>query len=266
MWNNISCSLETDLEIFLSLGFISYSVSSIAYLFLLIVYFIGIRNKTNKSFLLLILVTLVWSAILTLSQVGPSLSFKLITVAEFLRYFIWFHILHRAAGYFIDRPTKYQFTNPLSPISVGILFLVSLVFLGLNDELVSLLGLQTPTIIQIAWMLGFSVLGLLLVEQVIRNTSEADRYSIKLLCISAAAIFVYDFFVFSNALLLQRIDYDFWSARGIVNVVAIPTLLLAAVRNPRMAPDIHISRKFVLHSTTLFATGFYLLLMAIAGY
>ena len=57
-----------------------------------------------------------------------------------------------------------------------------------------------------------------MVEQVIRNAVEADRYSIKLLCISAAAIFGYDFFVFSNALLVQRIDYDFWSARGIVSM------------------------------------------------
>ena len=254
------------MELFLSLGFVSFLASGIAYLFLLVIYFIGIRKQTNKSLLLLIVVTLAWSATLTLSQVGPSLSFKLITIAEFLRYFVWFHILQRAAGYFIEGPTKYQISNPLSPINVGILFLVALVFLGLNDELVSFFKIEVPTIILISWMLGFSVLGLLLIEQVLRNTAEADRYSIKLLCISAAAIFVYDFFVFSNALLLQRIDYDFWSARGIVNVIAIPTLLLAAVRNPRMAPDIHISRKFVLHSTTLFATGLYLLVMALAGY
>jgi putative PEP-CTERM system histidine kinase len=254
------------LEIYLSLGFISYLASGVAYLFLLIVYFFSKRNKTNKSFLLLIFVVLLWSVILTLSQVGPSLPFKLVTAVEFLRYFFWFHILHRAAGYFIDRPSKYQFTNILSPISVGILFLISLVFLGFNDQLVAFLGLRTPTIMQFGWMLGFSILGLLLVEQVIRNVAETDRHSIKLLCISAAALFGFDFFVFSNALLLQQIDYDFWSARGVVNVLVIPTLLLAAVRNPRMAPDIHISRKFVLHSTTLIAAGIYLLLMAIAGY
>ena len=254
------------MEIFLTLGFISYVASGVAYLFLLIVYFIGIRNRTNKAFLVLIIATLVWSATLTLSQVGPSLSFKLITVTEFLRYFAWLHLLHHAAGYYIDRSTKFQITNPLSPVSVGVLFLLSLLILGLNDELVSFFELRTPTIIQFGWMLGFSVLGLLLVEQVLRNTVEVDRNSINFLCISAAAIFVFDFFVFSNALLLQRIDYDFWSARGIINVLAIPTLLLAAVRNPRMAPDIHISRKFVLHSTTLFATGFYLLLMAVTGF
>jgi putative PEP-CTERM system histidine kinase len=201
-----------------------------------------------------------------MSQIGSSLSFKLITAIEYLRYVAWFHVLHFAAGYYVDRTTRYQLANPLSPLSIGILLSISLVILGFNDELVSFFGLQAPTIIPFGWMLGFSVLGLLLVEQVLRNTAEIDRNGVKLLCISAAAIFVYDFFVFSNALLLHQIDYDFWSARGIVNVLTIPTLLLAAVRNPRMAPDMHISRKFVLHSTTLFATGFYLLLMAFAGY
>jgi len=203
---------------------------------------------------------------LTMSQIGSSLSFKLITLSEFLRYFAWLHVLHLAAGYYIDRTTRYHIANPLSPLNIGILLLLSLVSLGFNDELVSFFGLQTPTIILFGWMLGFSILGLLLTEQVLRNSAEKDRSSMKLLCLSAAIIFAYDFFVFSNAMLLQQIDYDFWSARGIVNILAIPTLVLAAVRNPRMAPDLHISRKFVLHSTTLFSTGFYLLLMAFAGY
>lgn len=254
------------MDIFLSLGFVSYLASGVAYLFLLIVYLIGIRHQTNKAFLILIIATLLWSVTLTMSQIGPSLSFKLVTASEFLRYFTWFNILHLAAGYYIDRRTKYQILNPLSPINIAFILLLSLLTLGFNDELVSFFGLRTPTIIQFGWMLGFSILGLLLAEQVLRNTAEIHRSSIKLLCISAATIFAYDFFVYSNALLLHEIDYDFWSARGIVNILAIPTLILAAVRNPRIAPDLHISRKFVLHSTTLFTTGLYLLLMAFVGY
>ena len=96
-----------DLDIYLSLGFISYIASGIVYLFLLIVYFIGIRNRTNKAFFILIVATLVWSTTLTLSQIGSSLPFKLITITEFLRYFAWLHLLHLAAGYYIDRSTKY---------------------------------------------------------------------------------------------------------------------------------------------------------------
>ena len=135
-----------------------------------------------------------------------------------------------------------------------------------NDFWVSLFEPEFPVIIQVAWMLVFSILGLLLVEQVIRNTPASSRGAIVLLCISAGAIFVYDFFVFSNSLLVQSIDYEFWSARGIVNIVVLPTLVLAAVRNPQMAPDLHISRKFVFHTTTLLAAGAYLLFMSIIGF
>ena len=162
---------------------------------MLIVYLIGIRHQTNKAFLMLIIATLVWSGTLTMSQIGPSLPYKLITVTEFLRYFAWLHVLHFAAGYYIDRTTRYQIANLLSPLSIGILFLLSLLILSFNDELVSFFGLQTPTILQFGLLLGFSILGLLLVEQVLRNTAAIDRNSVKLLCISAAAsscmIFLY---------------------------------------------------------------------------
>jgi putative PEP-CTERM system histidine kinase len=67
-------------------------------------------------------------------------------------------------------------------------------------------------------------------------------------------------------MLVQSIDYEFWSARGIVNIVVLPTLVLAAVRNPKMAPDLHISRKFIFHSTTLIGAGIYLFFMAIVGF
>ncbi|NNE37116.1 MAG: PEP-CTERM system histidine kinase PrsK, partial [Gammaproteobacteria bacterium] len=103
-------------------------------------------------------------------------------------------------------------------------------------------------------------------EQLIRNTASEFRGSIIFLCISAGAIFIYDMFVFSNALLTRVIDYEFWGARGIVNILIVPTLVIAAARNPGLAPHIHVSRQFVFHSTTLFGVGVYLVLMSIAGY
>lgn len=203
---------------------------------------------------------------LTMSQIGSSVAFKLITVTELLRYLAWFYVLHSAAGYYLENPYKYEVSNPTSPLGVCLIFLVSLVTLFANDFLVSFFHLRSPIIIQVGLMLLYSVLGLLLVEQVLRNTPPSNRKSIGLLCISVGSLFVYDFFVFSNAFMVQSIDYEFWSARGIVNILAIPTLLLAAVRNPMLAPNIHISRTFVFHSATLLGVGFYLVVMATAGF
>jgi putative PEP-CTERM system histidine kinase len=115
-------------------------------------------------------------------------------------------------------------------------------------------------------MLFFSILGLILVEQLIRNSEEEQRGKIIFFCISAGAVFSYDFFVFSNAFLVQEINYEYWSARGFINVLIVPTLLISAARNPSLSPEIHISRQFVFHTTTLLGSGIYLILMALAGY
>jgi putative PEP-CTERM system histidine kinase len=201
-----------------------------------------------------------------MSQIGASIAFQMITVAELLRYFTWLYVLHSAAGYYLEKPYKFKLSNLLSPLGIGLIFSIAVVTLIGNDFLISFFHLRNPVIIQIGWMLVFSVLGLLLVEQVVRNANQASRKSVSFLCISAGAIFGYDFFVFSNAFLVQSIDYEFWSTRGIVNILAIPTLLLAAVRNPRLAPEIHVSRTFVFHSTTLLGVGAYLTLMAVVGF
>ena len=191
----------------------------------------------------------------------------MVGVSELLRYFTWFYVLQSAMGVFAaEDANKFNSGNLVSPLNATILVIISLVTLGFNDFLVILLNLENPIAIQIVWMLVFSIFGLILVEQLFRNASGNYRLSINLLCISAGSIFIYDFFVFSNALLVQEIDYEFWSARGIVNVLIVPTLVIAAVRNPELAPNIHISRQFIFHSTTLLATGFYLVVMAGMGY
>jgi putative PEP-CTERM system histidine kinase len=254
------------LEINISLGFISYLASGLLYLFLLAIYFVGSQQeRLSKPFIILLCATLIWSGLLTLSQIGASIAFEMVTIAELMRYFTWFYILHTAAGYYLRANAGFKFSNPLTPINVAGVFVLALITLATNDFWVSTLELRNPISLQIGWLLCFSVLGLLLVEQVIRNTPSTNRGTIVFLCISAGAIFAYDFFVFSNAMLVQSIDYEFWSARGIVNIVVVPTLVLAAVRNPEMAPDLHISRKFVFHSTTLVGAGIYLIFMAVVG-
>lgn len=255
------------MEINLTLGFISYLASGLLYLSLLAIYFVGSqKGRTSKPFVALLLATLVWSGLLTLSQVGASIAFELITIAELMRYFTWFFILHSAAGYYLKENAAFRLSNPLTPRSIGVVFVIALLSLVTTDYWVAQLGLQNPITVQLIWMLLFSILGLLLVEQVIRNTPATERGAIALLCISAAAIFGYDFVVFSNAVLVQAIDYEFWSARGIVNILVIPTLIVAAVRNPSMAPRLHISRKFVFHSTSLLGAGIYLVGIAVIGF
>ncbi len=255
------------MEINLSIGFISYVSSALFSLFLLIIYFIGIqKGQKGKPYLLLVVATLVWSILLIMSQIGASKAFDLIMVAELLRYYTWFYVLQIASGRQFEQWFKFSLSDPLSPVNISILFLIALIVVLFNESLSKIFLINNPIYIQIALMLLLSVLGLLLVEQLYRNTPQAERWTVNFLCISSGAIFCYDFFVYSNAFLMQNLDYEFWSARGLVNAVMMPLVVLAAVRSPQLAPKIHVSRTFIFHSSTLLATGIYLILMSLAGF
>ena len=250
-----------------SIGFISYAISTLLYLVILIISFFSLhKQKQGKLFLLLITATLIWSGTLTLSQMGSSIAFEMVFIAELLRYFTWFYTLQHVSGQYQQKPFKLCINNPLAPIVIILIFVIAVAFLILNDYLNNLLQFQTPNIILIGWLMIFSILGLILVEHLYRNTSSDSHDKISFFAISAGAIFCFDFFVFADALLVQKIDYEYWSARGIVNVLIIPTLILAAVRNPNLAPGLHISREFVFHSATLIGSGLYLIIMSFAGY
>ena len=203
---------------------------------------------------------------LTLSQLGDSIAFEIVVIAELLRYFTWFYVLQQASGLYQGNPFQKGFYSPFSPAGVVIIFIFALLTLLFNQPIIELSNLESPVILEIGWMMALSIMGLVLVEQLYRNTETEYRSSISYLVVSAGAIFSYDFFVFANALLVQSINYEYWSARGFINVLITPTLILAAIRNPKLAPKLHISRKFVFHTTALMGTGIYLVLMAAAGY
>ena len=117
-----------------------------------------------------------------------------------------------------------------------------------------------------AGFLLVSVVGLVLVEQIMRNAHIESRRAVKYLCIGLGVIFTYDFYLYSNALLFQGLDVNAWEARGFVNAMAVPVLAIAIARDPRLSLDIFVSRRMVFHTTALLGTGLYLLAMGIGGY
>ncbi len=111
-----------------------------------------------------------------------------------------------------------------------------------------------------------AILGMAMVEQLFRNTHPDSRWGIKFVCLAIGAMFAYDFFLYSDAMLFHRIDPDIWMARGIVNAIVAPLVMVSAARNPQWSLRVHMSRHVVFHSAALLGAGVYLLLMAAAGY
>jgi len=111
-----------------------------------------------------------------------------------------------------------------------------------------------------------SLVALVLIEQIYRNADQEARWSLKYLCLGLGTIFVYDLFLFADALLGQRPDTGFWAARGYINALVAPLIAVSAARNPGWSLDVYLSRRFVLHTATLAMAGGYLVLMALAAY
>jgi len=119
---------------------------------------------------------------------------------------------------------------------------------------------------QSAGHLLLAVVGLVLLEQIIRNTPPELLRATKYLCLGIGGIFVYDFYLYSDALMFQRIDPALWEARGFVNAIVVPVIGVALARNQQWSPRIFISRRVVFHTSALLASGIYLIAMGIGGY
>ena len=114
--------------------------------------------------------------------------------------------------------------------------------------------------------IALSVFGLVLLEQLFRSLPEDARWNIKPLCLGLAGAFIFDLYLFADALLFNRVDADAWSVRGFIYALVFPLLVMSTMRTRNWTLRIALSRRVVFHSTALMATGAYLLFMAAAGY
>jgi putative PEP-CTERM system histidine kinase len=114
--------------------------------------------------------------------------------------------------------------------------------------------------------LGPPIYGLVLVEQLYRQTDPQLRWNVRPLCLGLAGLYAFDLVMFSDAVLFRALDLNFWSARGFAHALVIPLLGIAAARNNEWRFAVTVSRSILAGSTALFASGSYLLVVAALGF
>ena len=114
--------------------------------------------------------------------------------------------------------------------------------------------------------MALPVMALVLLEQLFRNASEDSRWNIKPLCLGLAGAFLFDVYLYSEAVLFSRVDGDAFSIRGGVQALVVPFLLLSTARHGDWIAQVQISRKAAFHSATLMIAGLYLLFISGVGY
>ncbi|MDP2835269.1 MAG: PEP-CTERM system histidine kinase PrsK [Pseudomonadota bacterium] len=205
--------------------------------------------------------TSVW-ALLAATQAWIGAGRELVALAETVRdlawlWLLWQGIQHLRGAATIDTLGLVGLRRGLFALGAAMLLAQGMALL-VPGRLTSHLAYEIlPTLLAIA--------GMVLVEQYYRNSRLQDRWGIKFLCLALGGLFAYDFYLYSEAMLLAGVAPDTWAARGAVNALLAPLLWVSLRRRPGNWP-MAISHRMAFHSVALVGAGIYLILMAAAGY
>jgi len=243
----------------ISIGTISYAAAALAFLFLSVLLLTTWRGRLQGMLLAVAcLGTAMWAGVAAYLAARPNAGMLASEVLEVLRSAIWLAYLLVLLGY-----TQKE-VGHLRRAAVGLAVFCGVVLVAtLYSGVVSATWLGTFGILG---RLVLALIGIVLVEQLYRNVQPQLRWGIKFLCLGLGGVFAYDFYLYSDALLFQRVNADIWAARGAVNAMVVPLLAVATARNPKWSLDVSVSRGILFRSTAMLGAAVYLLVMAAAGY
>jgi putative PEP-CTERM system histidine kinase len=232
-------------------GLVGYAAACFATLVLAGLLAVALRRQATESGRRLaaaVAVSTVWALILALDSTTLRIPSWLVVALEVARDGAWLYALMGIAAATLPR------------------FLTPVVWTVFGTWVVACIILRPIQVALAGGGIASSVLILLLLEQMYRNSTEAVRQELKFFAIGVGGLFTYDLFMYAQAVLLGGLDPISWLARGYVNVLLVPLLALGARRLPRMDLRVFVSRQVTFYTTTFLAAGIYLLVMAAAGY
>jgi putative PEP-CTERM system histidine kinase len=250
----------------MNVGVISYLSAAGIFLVLLAIMLVG---RTHGSFKRLLALASAASALWAASaayQAAYGTPLIVPQLLELLRDFAWLtfllHMLHAKTT------EKGAMSTWLALARHGLygVTAVTMLFALYHHFNVTGLSLLSGFDFQLAGHLTLAITGLVLLEHILRNTPTDLMRAIKYLCFGIGGMFVYDFYLYSDALLFQRIDPALWEARGFINASVVPVIGIALARNPQWSPGLLVSRRIVFHTSALLGSGVYLLAMGVGGY
>ncbi|AFL76073.1 XrtA/PEP-CTERM system histidine kinase PrsK [Thiocystis violascens] len=248
----------------MTVGLFSYLAALLAYLLLTVLLITSWRGRLMGLFAVLAAVaTAAWAMVNAILLSDLRLPAQLPAIVELARNGAWLIFLaHILVADHEQQASRLWIRAAWGMIGLGGLLTVVLPAIVASLDRASSMATNATLL---GWTLQ-AIVGLLLVEQVFRNRRLEKRGEIKHLCLGLGAVFAYDLFFYSDALLMHRIDPGLWEARGIVNALIVPLIAVSAARNPSWSLEVHVSRHVVFHSATLSGAGIYLMAMAAAGY
>ena len=251
----------------LSISVLGYATGALLFFIMGLVLMTGQRGRPRKTFLMLAsLASALWLGETAYALYAGGSALFYTNILELIRDLAWIAFLARtlASAYTDSAVSVRRFRTTLMISAAFVLLLSSMAvnrFFG---------GSTANRLLGIDWLIAgglvVSIFALVLVEQLYRNSRPEARRAIKYLCMGIGGVFAYDFYLYSEALLLQRINTAVWEARGFVNALVVPVIGIGIARDPKSSLEIFVSRRVVFHTTTLLGAGIYLLAMGAGGY
>lgn len=250
-----------------SIAAFSYSIAAVAFLSLSVLLLTSWRGRLHGMVLTAAcLLTALWASTVAYQAAWGNPFSLTANLFEILRNAAWSVFLLLLLGPFqtTSNSSKVRLKPAVAAI-VAFYLLLLLVSVFNFGKLESLRG-GMAFVAGIGGRVVLAVMGMLLVEQLYRNTPAKERWGIKFACLGIGGIFAYDFYLYSDAMLFRHVNTEIWAARGVVNALAVPLIAVSAARNPQWSLSISVSRRVLFHSAALFGSAIYLLAMAAAGY
>ncbi|RZU98348.1 XrtA/PEP-CTERM system histidine kinase PrsK [Spiribacter vilamensis] len=247
------------------IGFASYAVAAVVFALAALLLVLHWHSDLRGGLLIAaVSLTALWGAVLAWGALNPG-AVVVAEVAELLRSGGWLVFISALLAP-VSRLNGWLRALSIMTIAlVGISLLSVLMRHGMNGP-VSMQGIPGDDLSFAVPALALAVLGLILLEQLLRSLPAENRASIRFLCIGVGIILAYDVYLYSFRLLYQQMQISAWDARGLVTALAVPMILIAARRNREWEVPVFLSREVVFQTTTLLAVGGYLLMVALGGY
>ena len=220
-----------------------------------------LRNITGRALLAASAVTLAFIVSLFLNSPG-ALSYMLELVAMLAWTFLLSRVLEIDLRDF-SSGTRHPVTLPIALLAL--LVLGGCIYVWSLPEI----AFRTPNT-PVTWVyfvaLLACVIGLVVLEQVVRNTREDLRWRLRYLNIGLGTIFGFGVVHHASGLLFSAHLPTLVVLQPAVLALAAPFIAVASLRNRKNQLSLNVSRQFVFRSGVLIATGGFLLAMAVAGY
>ncbi len=243
------------------IGFMSHSVGALAFLVLTLLLVGGRRHRPQALlFMAASILTAAWAAAVayeyaTDTDLGPA-----VNALEASRTIAWLAFLWSMLSEVLG--DRWGRTLRSTTVVVGGVFFVVL----LVAELAGAFQAVSSAPVRYLLRLIMVIVGIVMIENLIRNSPSEQRWGIKFLCIGLGGMLAYDLFFFADALLFREASPSLALARGAVHALVVPLLAISTVRSQGWSLKLTISQKTAVYSTALIASGLYLLLMSASAF